>query len=174
MNDSKPRGERGQIAAGVAARYRDGADPGEIMREYGISKSTLYGHLRRLGVELRRTPGAPTDRSRYAKGDRDDAARAAHTRDGQERRAAAREAAGTEWPEQDDKWVLKRSVALSARLEAVIDALRGDLPLGAWIREAVLEKAARDAGITVEELDTVKRPVQRRRNYRERQQDGKT
>jgi len=122
----------------------------------------------------KRAPAEITDLSRYAKGDRDDAARAAKARDGRERRAAAREAAGTEWPEQDDKWVLKRSVALSARLEAVIDALRGDLPLGAWIREAVLEKAARDAGITVEELDTVKRPVQRRRNYRERQQDGKT
>ena len=118
--------------------------------------------------------GEATDYSRYVMGDGDQAARDAKAERERERAAAARETAGTQWPAEDDKWVLKRTIALSARVEAVIDALRGDMPRGAWIREAVLEKAARDAGITVEELDAVKRPVQRRRNYRERQQDGQT
>ena len=43
----------------------------------------------------RRTPGEITDLSRYAKGDRDESARKAHTRDVRERRVAAKEAAAT-------------------------------------------------------------------------------
>ena len=116
-----------------------------------------------------------TDLSRYAKGDRDPAAREAKAQDMRERRAAAREAAGAERPATDDTWDRRHSIRLSARLEDIIDALRGDTPLGAWIRDAAIERAARESGVTADDLDTAKRPAQRRANYSERQQaDGTT
>ena len=120
--------------------------------------------------EGKRAPGEITDLSRYAKGDRDPAARAAKAKDMRKRRAAARKAAGTRRPAEDDKWDKPHPVNLSARLDEIINALRGDMPMGAWIREAVIEKAARELGIDPEDLDTVRRPVQRRANYSERQQ----
>jgi very-short-patch-repair endonuclease len=43
----------------VASRYKTGADPDDIMREFGIGKTTLYRHLRRMGVEFRRQPRGP-------------------------------------------------------------------------------------------------------------------
>jgi hypothetical protein len=44
---------------GVAASYRNGASPDEIMQQYGIGKTTLYRQLKRLGIELRRPTKPP-------------------------------------------------------------------------------------------------------------------
>ena len=115
--------------------------------------------------------GEITDLSRYAKGATDDAARAAHTQDVRKRRAAAREAADAERPEDDEKLIQRTNVMLSRRILALIKPLLGDdMALGQWIRDAVLERLAREAGIDPGDLDTVRRPVQRRANYSERQQ----
>ena len=129
----------------------------------------------------RRTPGEITDLSRYAKGDRDEAARKAHTKDVRERRVAAREAraaavaareaavAGS--PGDDEKLIQRTNVMLSRRILALIKPLLGDdMALGQWIRDAVLERLARELDIDPEDLDTARRPVQRRANYSERQQ----
>ena len=40
----------------VATSYKNGASPDEIMRQHGIGKTTLYRQLKRLGIELRRSP----------------------------------------------------------------------------------------------------------------------
>ncbi len=114
--------------------------------------------------------GEISDLSRYAQGATDDAARAAHTQDVRKRRAAASEAAGVERPAADDKWDKPHSVNLSARVDAIIKPLLGDGTWGEWIRGAVLERLARELGIDPEDLDTARRPVQRRANYSRRQQ----
>jgi len=68
----------------------------------------------------------------------------------------------------DDKYDQQVKINLSANLEALINEVRGDTPLGQWIRLAAEEKLARELGITVEDLDGARRPAPRRRNYRER------
>ena len=66
----------------VAALYKDGASPGEIMQTYGIGKTTLYRKLRELGVDMRRSPKPP---SKYG-----DEARANFRRGWQKRRASGK------------------------------------------------------------------------------------
>jgi hypothetical protein len=64
------------------------------------------------------------------------------------------------------------SVALSDREQAFTDQARGDIPFSRYAREALLEKAARDLGVSLddmESLDTARRPAPRRPNYAHRQ-----
>ena len=45
----------------VAAMYRSGASPDEIMLKYGIAKTTLYRKLREIpDIKLRRSPKPPS------------------------------------------------------------------------------------------------------------------
>ena len=127
------------------------------------------------GPQGRAGPGGPKTSPTSAgtpEGDRDRRQPGQHTGAGREGtpRLAARVAAGAGRPATDDTWDRRHSIRLSARLEDIIDALRGDTPLGAWIRDAAIERAARESGVTADDLDTAKRPAQRRANYSGRQE----
>ena len=59
------------------------------------------------------------------------------------------------------------NIALSDRERAFIDRARGTTPMAQYAREATLEKAARDLGCSLEdldEMDTARRPAPRRQN----------
>ena len=68
----------------------------------------------------------------------------------------------------DDKYNRQKQVWLSANLEALINETRGDTPLGQWVRDAVVQRLARELGTAVEDLDGARRPAPRRANYKER------
>jgi hypothetical protein len=69
--------------------------------------------------------------------------------------------------DEQDKRTERPSVPLSPRELALVNRARGALPKGTWLREAVLEKLAREgAGVT----DEARRPTARRRNLSERRQ----
>jgi hypothetical protein len=72
--------------------------------------------------------------------------------------------------DDSDKRTERPSVTLSPAELRQVNQARGDMPRAQWIREAVLEKLERD-GYGIE--DTARRPARRRRNYSERQQQGK-
>ena len=91
--------------------------------------------------------------SGYARGCKCPPCSAAHAADRTARRTAAREAAGLGRPAADDKVGPPVGVRLSPRVLDLIRQLAGDQPRGAWIRGAVLEKLARDLGVSVEALD---------------------
>jgi very-short-patch-repair endonuclease len=69
---------------GVAASYMNGTSPDEIMRQYGIGKTTLYRQLKRMDVELRRSPKSP-QASKYS-----DEARASFRRGWEKRRQSGK------------------------------------------------------------------------------------
>src|ERR1035441_7244156 len=54
---------------------------------------------------------------------------------------------------EGDKVAPPVGVRLSPRVLDLIGQMSGDQPRGAWIRGAVLEKLARDLGVTLEVLD---------------------
>jgi hypothetical protein len=47
----------------------------------------------------------------------------------------------------------------------LVNQARGATPMGRYFREAVLAAAAADLGITLDEVDTERRPAPRRPNY---------
>src|SRR6185437_17080856 len=67
------------------------------------------------------------------------------------------------------------TATLSDRERAFVDRARGKTPMGQYARRALLAQAERDLGESAEdlELDTARRPAQRRRNSSERQQQEK-
>src|SRR6266566_9504118 len=69
-------------------------------------------------------PGERTDLSRYAGGDRDQAARAAHTADVKARRSAARRAAGA-IPPDGERLTVNISFRVSEATGVLLDALGG-------------------------------------------------
>ena len=89
----------------------------------------------------------------YARGCKCPPCSAAHAGDRDTRRTAAREALGLGRPAADDKVGPPVGVRLSPRVLDLIGQMSGDQPRGAWIRGAVLEKLARDLGVTLEVLD---------------------
>ena len=68
-------------------------------------------------------------------------------------------------PVEDQDRRRSRGVPLSDREVAAIAVARGEIPLGQWGREAMLEKLARE-GIDV--ADEARRSAPRRRNYSQR------
>ena len=73
----------------------------------------------------------------------------------------------------DDKRTLPGVIHLSPNEHRSISDVQGDTPLGRWIREAALDRLARELGVPAEGLDGAKRAAPRRRNYKERQrQEG--
>jgi hypothetical protein len=111
----------------------------------------------------------------YARGCKCDTCTTAHTSDMQARRTAARMAAGI--PERagvlraEDVRRPEYTATLSEAEVAFVDQACGSVPKAAYAREALLEKAARDLGMTMEDLedlDTVRRQAPRRPNYAER------
>ena len=70
----------------------------------------------------------------------------------------------------DDKRTIPVVIHLSPNEHQGISEVQGDTPLGRWIREAALDRLARELGVPAEGLDGAKRPAPRRRNYKERQQ----
>jgi hypothetical protein len=68
----------------------------------------------------------------------------------------------------DDRYDRQHKINLSANLETLINETRGDTPLGQWVRDAVVERLARELGTAVEDLDGARRPAPRRANYKER------
>ena len=72
-------------------------------------------------------------------------------------------------PVEDQDRRRSRGVPLSDREVAAIAAARGEIPLGQWGREAMLEKLARE-GIDV--ADDARRSAPRRRNYKQRAAEG--
>src|ERR1017187_1568868 len=91
--------------------------------------------------------------SGYARGCKCPPCSAAHAADRTARRTAAREAAGLGRPAADDKVGPPVGVRLSPRVLDLIGQLAGEQPRGGWIRDAVLEKLARDLGGPMEGLD---------------------
>jgi hypothetical protein len=91
--------------------------------------------------------------SGYARGCKCPPCSAAHAEDRDTRRTAAREALGLGRPAADDKVGPPVGVRLSPRVLDLIGQLSGGQPRGAWIRDAVREKLARDLGVSVEALD---------------------
>ncbi len=74
--------------------------------------------------------------------------------------------------DEQDKLTERRTSTLSPNDVELIDRIRGEMPWGQWLRDAALEKVARDTGTDVDALDTARRPARRRRNLSERQQAG--
>ena len=74
--------------------------------------------------------------------------------------------------DREDVRRLHGAASLSGRERAFIDRARGSEPMGRYAREALLEKAARDLGRSIEdleELDTARRPAPRRPNRQQRE-----
>lgn len=67
---------------------------------------------------------------------------------------------------EDVRWN-QCNVMLSDRERAFVDRARGSEPMARYNRQAVLEKAARDLGYDIEDLD-VRRASPRQRNHSER------
>ena len=70
---------------------------------------------------------------------------------------------------------LHSGATLSDRERAIIDEARGATPMGRYAREALMEKAARDRGCSVEDLeklDTARRPAPRRNRERQQREEG--
>lgn len=65
----------------------------------------------------------------------------------------------------EDKRTELATARLSPREAAAMHQARGEMPKAAWLREAVLEKLAREGA---EVADEARRPAPRRLNYRER------
>jgi hypothetical protein len=70
--------------------------------------------------------------------------------------------------DDQDKRTERPSVPLSPRELALVDQARGTMPRGQYMRMWILEGIAADLGLDPDELDTARRPAQRRRNYTER------
>jgi hypothetical protein len=77
---------------------------------------------------------------------------------------------------EDDVYRARGTASLTGRERAFVDQARRGEPMGRYIRQALLEKAARDLGYDIGDLedipelaDTARRPAPRRPN-RERQQ----
>ena len=70
---------------------------------------------------------------------------------------------------------LHSGATLSDRERSIIDETRGATPMGRYAREALMEKAARDRGCSVEDLeklDTARRPAPRRNRERQQREEG--
>ncbi len=74
--------------------------------------------------------------------------------------------------QEQDRYAARPSVPLSALLMAALETARGrrGMTRGAWLREAVEEKLAREG---IEVTDEAMRPATRRPNLSERQAAGK-
>jgi hypothetical protein len=112
----------------------------------------------------------------YARGCKCDTCTTAHTADMQARRAAARIAAGIPGRagvlREEDVRRPEYTATMSEQERSFVDRARGAATMAAYAREALLEKAARDLGMTMEDLedlDTVRRQAPRRPNYAQRQ-----
>ena len=68
---------------------------------------------------------------------------------------------------EQDKRTKRPTATLSPREMAAVNEARGEMPVAAWIREAILEKLA---GNGIEVTDEARRPLPRRQNHSERQQ----
>jgi hypothetical protein len=68
--------------------------------------------------------------------------------------------------QEQDRRTARPTLALSPREFAAVEQARGVMPRSAWLRDAVLEKLARE-GVKV--ADDVRRAAPRRRNYSEQQ-----
>jgi hypothetical protein len=66
----------------------------------------------------------------------------------------------------------KVTIMLSPDELALVTRARGEMPRGAYVRMRLLEGVAADLGLDPGEMDTARRPAQRRRNYSERKQQG--
>ena len=72
----------------------------------------------------------------------------------------------------DGRFNVIPGVPLSRRQFDLIDRLRGEVPMGRWIREAAMERAGRELGTDPDGLGRqTAGQASRRANYRERQQD---
>ena len=71
----------------------------------------------------------------------------------------------------DKRSTRNRSIKLSDNDLDWIDQARGTTPRAQFIREGALEKAARELGVPVGELDTAQRSAPRSANYKDRQRE---
>jgi hypothetical protein len=77
--------------------------------------------------------------------------------------------------DRDDVLDTVGGIVLTPRQRTIIDQARGSEPLARYTREALLEKAARDLGCSLEdleELDTARRPAPRRQNRQQQREDA--
>ena len=74
--------------------------------------------------------------------------------------------------DDQDKRTERPSVPLSPRELALVDQARGGMNRGQYLRELVMEGTARALGIDAGELDTARRPAQRRPNRSGRSQQA--
>src|ERR1700722_18643244 len=63
---------------------------------------------------------------------------------------------------------VRGGVPLSDRELELLHKERGEMPMAPYFREAVLEAVAADLGVSLDEMDTVRRGSPRRTNYAER------
>jgi hypothetical protein len=69
--------------------------------------------------------------------------------------------------QEQDRRTARPTLALSPREFAAVEQARGEMPRSAWLRDAVMEKLARE-GVKV--ADDARRAAPRRQNHSERQQ----